>query len=247
MRRFLLVSAALAASMGVTTSSAAFAQALPVPDQDNPRIQSFSWEPGEPVRIMALPMTGLTVMLEPGEAISEILLDRRGAFEVKVSSEGDTFLLIPVIADAAATIAVQSDRRSYTFLAETGTGLMAAYLVRYSPYTSYASYNPPELPPALDPFADGNGQSWSYRLKGDRSVQPVEVSDDGARTRIRFAEDQALPAVFAIGPTGEEQLVNGHMRGDVFVIDEVWQELVFRIDKEKATARRSEGPEGQGG
>jgi type IV secretion system protein VirB9 len=247
MKRLLLASAALAVSMAFTTSTIASAQALPVPDQDNPRIQSFSWEPGEPVRIMALPMTGLTVMLEPGEAISEILLDRRGAFEVKVSSEGDSFLLVPVIADAAATITVATDRRSYTFLAETGTGLMAAYLVRYSPYTSYASYSPPQLPPALDPFADGSGRIWSYRLKGDSPVQPAEITDDGSKTYIRFAEDQALPAIFAIGPTGEEQLVNGHMRGDVFVIDEVWQELVFRIDREKATARRSEGPEAQGG
>jgi type IV secretion system protein VirB9 len=244
-----LAALSVAASLAAVWSAfPAYAQSLPVPDQDNPRLQSFSWEPGEPVRIMALPMTGLTVMLEPGEAISEVLLDRRGAFEVRVSSERDSFLLIPTIADAEATISVQSDRRSYTFLAETGTGLMAAYLVRYSPYTSYASYAAPATAPALDPFAELGGQTWTYRVKGDRSVQPAEITDDGAKTFIRFAADQALPAIFAIGPTGEEMLVNGHMRGDVFVIDQVWPEIVFRIDKEKATARRNAEPsEVQGG
>lgn len=244
-RAALSLAASLAAFWSV---SPAYAQSLPVPDQDNPRLQSFSWEPGEPVRIMALPMTGLTVMLEPGEAISEVLLDRRGAFDVRVSSERDSFLLIPTIADAEATVSIQTDRRSYIFLAETGTGLMAAYLVRYSPYTSYASYSVPPDAPALDPFADAGGPTWTYRVKGDRSVQPAEITDDGAKTFIRFAGDQALPAMFAIGPTGEEMLVNGHMRGDIFVIDQVWSEIVFRIDKERATARRNTEPsEAKGG
>jgi type IV secretion system protein VirB9 len=45
--------------------------------------------------------------------------------------------------------------------------------------------------------------------------------------------------VFAIGPTGDEQVVDGYMRDGLFVIDRVHEELVFRIDKAMATARRS--------
>ena len=80
-------------------------------------------------------------------------------------------------------------------------------------------------------------------MRGDRAVRPADLSDDGYKTRITYAPGQVLPAVFAIGPTGEEEVVNGYMRGDVFVIDRVYGELVFRIDKEAATARRNEAPE----
>lgn len=81
-------------------------------------------------------------------------------------------------------------------------------------------------------------QVASYRLRGDRSVRPLRVSDDGARTTIAFAPDQALPAVFAIGPTGEEIAVNGYMRTGEYVIDRVHERLVFRIDRDRATAER---------
>ena len=69
------------------------------------------------------------------------------------------------------------------------------------------------------------------------------MTDDGLKTRITYAPGQALPAVFAIGPSGEEEVVNGYMRDDIFVIDRVYGELVFRIDREKATARRNDTPE----
>ena len=55
---------------------------------------------------------------------------------------------------------------------------------------------------------------------------------------IEYAPGQSLPAVFAIGPTGDEEVVDGYMRDGLFVIDRVHEELVFRIDKAKATARR---------
>lgn len=106
---------------------------------------------------------------------------------------------------------------------------------------------PIPLAPAYDELAPVNTELWNYRLKGDRTVLPQSISDDGRQTHIRFAPKQSLPAIFAIGPTGNEEVVNGHMRNDVFVIDRVHAELVFRIDKDKATARRNDRPEGDNG
>lgn len=70
-------------------------------------------------------------------------------------------------------------------------------------------------------------------------MRPASVRDNGAKTVIEYAPGQSLPAVFAIGPTGDEEVVDGYMRDGLFVIDRVHEELVFRIDKAKATARRS--------
>lgn len=86
------------------------------------------------------------------------------------------------------------------------------------------------------------GQTWTYSVRGDFTVSPLAISDDGMRTEILYGANQALPAVFAIGPTGEEMAINGNMRGDTYVIDQVFDRLVFRIDKARAVATRSQEP-----
>lgn len=84
--------------------------------------------------------------------------------------------------------------------------------------------------------------TWTYTVRGETSIGPLAISDDGLRTQIFYAPDQPLPAVFAIGPTGEEMSVNGYMRNDAYVIDRVFERLIFRIDKACATAIRAAQP-----
>ncbi len=79
----------------------------------------------------------------------------------------------------------------------------------------------------------------SYRLKGSTSVRPSRIGDDGQRTYIQWDEDQPIPAVFAPDKRGQEQIVDGYMRGDLFTIDRVYPRLVFRIDKDMAEAIRN--------
>lgn len=78
----------------------------------------------------------------------------------------------------------------------------------------------------------------SYRLTGERNLRPARISDDGYRTFIEWAEEQPLPAVFAISAMGREEIVNGFMRDGVFTIDRVDAVLVFRIDQKWARATR---------
>ncbi len=77
-----------------------------------------------------------------------------------------------------------------------------------------------------------------YRLSGDRLLWPVAMQDDGARTFITWASDQPLPAVFALNDLGHEEMVDGYMRGGVFVIDRLYGAFIFRIDRAEAAARR---------
>lgn len=211
------------------------AQVFPVPCPETPRIQTADWRPGEQLVLTALPQTALTVLLEPGETIREAALGGSLAWEVTVSAETDSFQVTPLAGAVPASLVVQTDRRAYNFVLETGDGLQAAYLVRLR----YGALQPAyavQSAPSSQPLS---GLDWTYRLRGDRAVQPASIRDNGAKTVIEYAPGQALPAVFAIGPTGEEEVVDGYMRGGRFIIDRVHQELVFRIDKAKATARRS--------
>lgn len=92
---------------------------------------------------------------------------------------------------------------------------------------------PPALADATDPAMAGR-----YQLTGAAELRPVRIADDGTHTYIIWAQDQALPAVFAISAVGAEEMVDGYMRNDVFTIDRIHQQLVFRIDKKLARAER---------
>lgn len=100
----------------------------------------------------------------------------------------------------------------------------------------YAAASPDQAPTASTAAMPTDG--GTYRQSGDRSVRPRSIGDDGAKTYIIWDEDQAMPAVFAIGPSGKEEMVEGYMRGGIFTIDRVYDRLVFRIDGDAAKARR---------
>ena len=230
----LLSSAILLACLGTSVS----AQTFPTPDQYNPRIQNARWLEGQSVVLTALPETTLTVILEPTERINRATLNGNRAWKVSVPSERNSLQITPEAGALAANLSVETDLRSYEFVLEVDAGLMAAYLVRLEHGPSLLSAGESEPKPI-------ENLNWSYRLRGDREVRPQSIRDNGEKTVITYAPDQALPAVFAVGPTGDEEVVDGYMRGDAFVIDRVHSKLVFRINRDKATARRNEREDAQ--
>lgn len=82
------------------------------------------------------------------------------------------------------------------------------------------------------------GAKGRYKVSGDRAIQPSGIDDDGVRTYITWPADATLPAVYALDAKGNEALVNGMMRDDIFVIDDVAPRLVFRLDRQVARATR---------
>lgn len=204
------------------------AQVAPTPDPDNPTRQSVRYVPGVQVLLTALPGVPLTIAMDPADPVLAIEQSNAPGWTVEAAPSGDGIVLRPGPDAQPGSLTVRTRQRAYEFGVETGETLTSAVLVRFE-------YG--------DSAAQPGAVQWSYRLRGDRAVRPAAISDDGAKTRILYEPGQLLPAVFAVGPTGEEQVVNGYMRGEAFVIDRVWRELVFRIDRDKATARRNDEPD----
>lgn len=226
----------LALALAALIAAPLAAQTYPLPDIDSPRIQTAAWDEGEEIVLTALPDTTLTVMLEPGEVIRRATVTGDSAWQVTVSAETDSFQVKGGAGAAPTTLQIDTDYRRYDFRLEADVSLQAAYLVRIVYGAGPRSTSP--LTAGPEPIEN---LDFTYRLRGDRSVRPASIRDNGEKTVIEYAPGQALPAVFAIGPTGDEEVVDGYMRGDRFVIDRVHERLVFRIDKEKATARRNSG------
>lgn len=195
---------------------------------------SFRWIPGQEIVLAAHASDGLQIAFESEERVARVSMDDDAAFIVEVTGDRSGLRVMPQSATATAQLDVFTDRRFYRFRLQTTSGPEA---VRYAALDETALSGPP---PAM---LQVTTSLWQYRIKGDREVRPAAIRDDGVRTTISFAREQALPAVFAIGPTGEEEVVNGHMRGEEYVIDRIYGELIFRIDQKRANARRNVEPE----
>ncbi len=212
--------------------AAALAQQAPTPGFDDPRLQTVAYDPARPVRLVTFANSTLTVMLLPGDRIDRFVLSDPEAFEVKIAAPGDGLNIAPLRTDGAATLLVDTSLRRYEFDLATGDGLAAAYLVRFVDPRAPARPVAAAVQPAI---------TGEYRLSGERALMPSRIGDDGERTYLEWGEYQSLPAVFGIGTNGEEEVVDGYMREGIFTIDRVYGELVFRIDRKRAKARRTRG------
>jgi len=226
----------LAAAVVVAALAAgASAQVSPSPSFDDPRLQTVSYDPSRPVRLVAFADSSLTVMLLPGEQIERVALSDPLAFEARATAANDSLSIRPLRPDATATLLVDTAQRRYEFALATGDGLAAAYVVRF-----VGGAAPEATAPVSARSAAPLAIAGEYRLSGEVTLMPSKIGDDGTRTYLEWDAYQSLPAVFGIGFNGEEEVVDGYMRNGVFTIDRVYSELVFRIDKKRARARRSE-------
>jgi type IV secretion system protein VirB9 len=173
----------------------------------------------------------ITLELSPDEQVENVAVGDSSSWQVTANRRGDR-LFVKALNNASTTnMTVITNVRLYNFELgpQRGSGEIA-YTVRFN--------YPPAAPGTEDnaPTAEGEGR---YRLGGDKALRPSEISDDGSHTYIRWPRDRSLPAVYTLSDGGQEMLVNGMMReDDVFVIDSVSRKLVFRIDKQAATATR---------
>jgi type IV secretion system protein VirB9 len=231
--------------LALALPQASQAQIVPVPGFDDPRLQTVSPVSGQPIRLVTFPDAPLTLLLVPGEKVERVALSDSEAYEVSVAGAGDSLSIRPRRPAAAADLTVETASQNYRLQLETGRGLAAAYVVRMvgvpvnQPLQPMPAGSVPPRPPLAAPTLPEQ-MTGTYRVSGNRELRPTSIGDDGSRTYIQWGEYQAMPAVFGIGPTGDEEVVDGHMRGGLFTIDRVYRELVFRIDEAKAQARRSE-------
>jgi type IV secretion system protein VirB9 len=221
--RLTLLAFALACAAPAT---AATAQAL----SGDERVVNQPYNAGEVVPLRSAAGGFLSIVFAPGERITNVEIGDPEAVDVSLSGNTDGLLLRTLRAPTDPRISVRTDLRSYTFALTAGAPAAATYLLRFSygpvQMELAAASTPPSAPAA------------PYRLTGTRELRPATVSDDGVHTYLTWAPDQALPAVFAINTLGDEEIVDGYMRDDVFTIDRVYAELVFRIGKKTAKARR---------
>lgn len=217
---------------------AGVAQAQELPPSD-PRVLVLPADDEGLRHLLTAPDVTQTLLFRQGERIASVILSDPSAFLVTVAGSGDSLALRGARPAAYGIMTVRTNMTTYEFDMLSGNASTVPVVVRL---VDQPRYQPRSVPP---PVSAMTGKAFTYRLSGSKALRPATIRDDGAKTYIEWSKDQALPATFALGPTGKEQMVDGYMRGSVYTIDRVYETLIFRIDKERAKAQRRD--EGEGG
>jgi type IV secretion system protein VirB9 len=64
-----------------------------------------------------------------------------------------------------------------------------------------------------------------YRVKGDKSIRPIRVLDDGVHTYLQMNRailHREAPVLAVIGPEGKAEIVNYRVQGSVYIVDRLF-------------------------
>lgn len=213
----------------------ASAQLRPQPGLGDPRIQTVSYQANQVVLIEGVPGYQTTIELAPNEQIQSVAIGDSSAWQASIGKGGNRLYITPGTTGASTNMMVVTDARTYRFELTTLNDNMGI-----APFEVRFRY--PEQPGWRDPHQPQDsviGRTVGfYHLRGNRLLRPRTMSDDGARTSIDWPPDVALPAIFVIDEHGHELVANGNMRDGLYVIDNVYAHLIFRIDRYIARADR---------
>jgi type IV secretion system protein VirB9 len=209
----------------------ATAQVRPVPGPGDPRIQTIVYDANQVVQLQVASGYQLAIEFAPDERIENVAVGESGAWQVTPNKRGDHLFIKALQAGVTTNLTVVTDARSYAFELQPLFGPLPnmAYTVRFT-YPAPAS--------AVVAGAASTPEPGRYKLSGTKALRPSQIDDDGVHTYIVFPADKPLPAIFAIDEKGREMLVDGGMRDGQYVIDGVRPKLLFRLDKDLATAVR---------
>lgn len=209
--------------------SALVAQTFEDPALSDWRLRTINFVPDTIYELDVGPGYQTTVVFAAGEQIQSIALGDDSSWEVTPNGRGDMIFVKAGGGAQPTNMTVVTDTRTYLF------GLSAGFAG--SPWMVRFSYPAPFAASEMEPEEQGT-EIGHYRLRGSHHLRPIEMGDDGLRTYIRWAADQAMPAVFAEDASGREAVVEGQVRDGMFVIDRVYAELTFRHGRRRARAIR---------
>lgn len=149
--------------------------------------------------------------------------------------------LKPKAARVATNLTVLTNRRHYQFdyvavsQHPDPQDRDVIYVLRFT-YTTGASKNAADaaarhIDSDLGSASAQRRQNSDYWYCGGPALRPVAASDDGVHTRLRFAANADLPAIFVRNEDGGESLLNYSMeQGDV-IVHRVARQFILRRGK----------------
>ena len=214
----------------------ACADALPVKGALDSRIRVAPYSPEQVYQLYGYVGYQIDLQFETGESFVGLAAgDLEGLGFV---AQDNHLFLKPRSAKLGTNLTVLTSRRHYQFdyavsaRAPDRTREEVIYAVRFTYPATPAHDDTAEAAArtdeALAHASSLRAQNLDYGFCGNPAVKPIAASDDGVHTRLRFAADAELPALFVRNDDGSESLLNFSMEDGDVVIHRIAHRFVLR-------------------
>jgi type IV secretion system protein VirB9 len=207
-------------------------------------IQVYNYSDGALYRLYAAPQEVSDIALQQGENLTAISAGDTTRWVVgdTTSGTGPTkqvhVLAKPYASGLKTNLVITTDRRSYHLeLQSTPETFMAAVSWTYPQdnlVKSLASAG--AAPSPTDGLASIENLHFGYAISGDNVAwKPVRAFDDGTRVFIEFPSALGqgdAPPLFVSGADGSHDLVNYRVRGNYYVVDQLFSQAELRLGQD---------------
>jgi type IV secretion system protein VirB9 len=231
--------AAALAACSLLIATDARTEAVPPKGAVDSRIRVAAYDGDEVYKLHGFVGYQIDIEFETGEVFAGL-----GAGDLEGLSfvgQDNHLFLKPKAARVATNLTVITSRRNYQFDYAATSQRPAAddptviYSLRFT-------YPPPALQSATDLAAKrvdsqlenasaGRPRNIDYWYCGRATLKPVAASDDGVHTRLRFAVNSDLPAIFVRNDDGSESLLNFSMDAGDVIVHRVARQFILRRGK----------------
>ncbi|HEX3951873.1 MAG TPA: TrbG/VirB9 family P-type conjugative transfer protein [Steroidobacteraceae bacterium] len=212
-------------------------ETVPAKGDVDGRIRTAAYDAAEVYKLRGLAGYQIDLEFEPGETFVGL-----GAGDMEglafVGEENHLFLK-PKAAKVATNITVLTTRRhyqiDYSAVAQRPSDDDAIYALRFTypqtPVKAAADAAAKLLDSQLETASGHRPQNIDYWYCGEPALRPVAASDDGVHTRLTFAANADLPAIFVRSDDDGESLLNFSVDAGDIVIHRVARRFIVRRGK----------------
>ncbi len=223
-------------------------------------IQRFPFTEGSLYQVYAKPGQITDIALQPGESlvgpgpvaagdtvrwlIGDTVSGTGAAQQVHI-------LVKPTRSDITTNLVINTDRRTYHVELRANASVYMASVSWSYPQDDLIALRQAQVAAVnAAPIAAGldiSSLDFDYVITGDKpGWRPVRAFDDGTRVYVEFPDSNRteLPPLFALGPSGDAELVNYRVAGRYMIVDRLFAAAELRLggrkrqEKVRIVARR---------
>jgi type IV secretion system protein VirB9 len=221
----------------VVCHSGAWAETAPAKGSVDARVRTAAYDTSEVYRLRGFVGYQIDLEFEPGETFVGL-----GSGDLEglafVGQENHLFLK-PKASRVATNLTVLTSRRHYQIDYSASSQrpgddeLIYALRFTYAPSSAQlgAETAAKRLDSQLEGASNTRTRNIDYWYCGERTLRPTSASDDGVHTRLTFAANSDLPAIFVRNADDSESLLNFSVDAGDVVIHRVAQRFILRRGK----------------
>lgn len=239
--------------------SPSFAETKPSGLSIDQRVKNVIYNENDVISLTGYYGYQTTIRFATHEKIQNISIGDSVSWQVVPNKAGNILFIKPVEKQATTNMTVITDRRIYNFELTAGEAYSPrdsriTYMLKFSyPNDSVLEFfdesgNSNYQPASSNrPYAPSNVSStgissvgaprdlnFDYSYKGEDSLAPSTVFDNGEFTYFKFRDMSDIPAIFEVDRKRNESVVNYHLENGYVIVESLGRQFTLRHGEDEA-------------